>query len=57
MSSPCQTINLKAPDRTSDPVECEVVFDTFGKSKLTFLHQDETRDGKLGRFNRCAGRR
>lgn len=33
-----------------EEISWEMFFDTFEESKLAFLHQDETKDGKVSRF-------
>lgn len=42
--------------RTLEPIEWEEFFETFDRSALAFLHQDQTADGKVSRFSKLVSR-
>jgi hemerythrin superfamily protein len=42
--------------RSLEPIGWDEFFETFDKSGLAFLHQDETADGKVSRFNKLVSR-
>jgi hypothetical protein len=43
-------IDFAEPDEKLEKVSWEDFFRTFEDSKLAFLHQDKTADGKISRF-------
>jgi hypothetical protein len=45
-------IDFGEKDEQLDEVEWDEFFDIFDKNGLVFLHQDETSDGKVSRFNK-----
>ncbi|MGF6178496.1 hypothetical protein [Ensifer sp. 4252] len=40
-----------------EPISWEEFFEIFDHNKLLFLHQDQTADGKISRFNKFIDRR
>jgi hypothetical protein len=43
-------------EESLERVDWDSWFEKFDKSKLAFLHQDKTADGKISRFNKLVSR-
>lgn len=49
-------VDFRDPDDALDDVDWDEFFRIFDDSKLAFLHQDKTKDGKESRFNKFVSR-
>lgn len=49
-------IDFAEKDEAFDEIDWDEFFKTFEESKLAFLHQDKTADGKVSRFNKFVAR-
>ncbi len=49
-------IDFGKPEENLEKISWEEFFETFDERKLAFLHQDETADGELSRFNKLISR-
>ena len=53
-------INFEEPggddDDDLEPIDWDTFFKTFEDNNLAFLHQDETADGEVSRFNKFVSR-
>lgn len=49
-------IDFREPDDKLEEVDWDEFFKIFDDSKLAFLHQDKTADGKISRFNKFVAR-
>jgi hypothetical protein len=45
-------IDFREQDAELDEIDWDEFFEVFDESKLVFLHQDKTADGKTSRFNK-----
>jgi hypothetical protein len=49
-------LDFKPKDETLDRISWDEFFDKFDNSKLAFLYQDKTSDGKVSRFHKFVDR-
>ena len=49
-------IDFGTPDEALEQIDWETFFRIFDDSKLAFLHQDKTAEGKISRFNKFVSR-
>jgi hypothetical protein len=49
-------IDFRETEKNFEEITWEEFFDIFDKSRLAFLYQEETRDGKKSRFNKFISR-
>ncbi len=49
-------IDFGKPEESLEPVSWDEFFKVFDQSKLAFLYQDQTQDGRESRFNKLISR-
>jgi hypothetical protein len=49
-------VDFGEQEENLEPMDWDDFFSVFEKSDLAFLHQDQTADGKLSRFNKFVSR-
>lgn len=49
-------VEFRDPEDKLEEVDWDEFFKVFDESKLAFLHQDKTADGKVSRFNKFINR-